>query len=580
MPRSDPRPSSVPSGGARAPSRAITVASGLLLGAALLGAPVAAVAGEEVTFVVVAEAGASASSATSAIHAAGGSIVRRNAAIGTYTVKSANDRFIETVSASTAIFGATGQRVIGQIPDAAPVKATDPEVEAVHDGGPGGPRHGGSTAGMDPLDPLAWGLTMVHSDQARAVNAGDPRVLVGILDSGIDASHPDLAGQVETSLSRNFTTDIPAIDGACEFAGCVDPPNWDDSGHGTHVAGTVAAAANGLGVSGVAPGVRLVSIRGGQDSGFLFLEPVTNALTYGADIGVDVINMSFYVDPWLYNCTANPADSPAAQIEQRTIIEAMNRALDYAHAKNVTLVGSLGNNHEDLGHPRPDASSPDYPPGTAYLRTIDNATCIDLPVEGHHVIGVSALGPSTSKADYSNYGVEQISVSAPGGWFRDGFGTPTYRTNGNQVLSTYPLHVLQAQGRVDSAGTITPAGTAAGVMKDCSGSVCGYYAYLQGTSMASPHATGVAALAVSRFGVKDPRIKGGLRLAPWKTELVLVEGAAEHPCPDPPLFSYTNVGRPAEFDALCEGTTEFNGFYGYGIVDAYATVTGSFEFPD
>ena len=47
-----------------------------------------------------------------------------------------------------------------------------------------------------------------------------------------------------------------------------------------------------------------------------------------------------------------------------------------------------------------------------------------------------------------------------------------------------------------------------------------------------------------------------------------------------PLFDYVNVGRPAEFDALCEGTTEFNGFYGSGIVDAYAAVTEKFEFPD
>ena len=208
--------------------------------------------------------------------------------------------------------------------------------------------------------------------------------------------------------------------------------------------------------------MRLVNIRGGQDSGYLFLGPVTNALTYGANIGVDVINMSFYVDPWLYNCTANPADSPEDQLEQRTIIEAMNRALDYAHSKYVTLVGSLGNNHEDLGHPRTDFSSPDYPPGEAYPRPIDNASCWDLPVEGHHVIGVSALGPSTAKADYSNYGLEQISVSAPGGWFRDGFGTPTFRTNGNQILSSYPLHILQEEGLVDPAGNITPAGAGLG----------------------------------------------------------------------------------------------------------------------
>jgi len=563
--------------------RALAAIMSTAIGAAiLLGAPAAAIGSDAAAtteYTVVAESGASSADVVKAIRAAGGSVTSQNTAIGTFTVQAAAAGFIETVSASSAVFGAAGQRPVGEIPDAAPVKGSDPEVESLHNGAAGGPRHGGSTAGMDPLDPLAWGLTMVKSDQARAVNAGDNRVLVGILDSGIDGAHPDLAGQLETSLSRNFTTDIPAIDGACEFASCVDPPNWDDSGHGTHVAGTVAAAANGLGVSGVAPGVRLVSIRGGQDSGYLFLGPVTNALTYGADIGVDVINMSFYVDPWLYNCTANPADSPTAQLEQRTIIEAMNRALDYAHSKDVTLIGSLGNNHEDLGFPRPDGTSPDYPPGTAYLRTIDNSTCVDLPVEGHHVIGVSALGPTTAKADYSNYGVEQISVSAPGGWFRDGFGTPTYRTNGNQVLSTYPLHVLQAQGRVDAAGNITPAGLAVGVMKDCDGTTCGYYAYLQGTSMASPHVTGVSALAVSRFGVKDPRHKGFLRLSPWKTEFVLTQGAAEHACPVPPLQDYTIVGRPAEFNALCQGTTDFNGFYGYGIVDAYATVTEDFEFP-
>jgi subtilisin family serine protease len=558
-----------------------SIGAGLFIAGLLLGAPVAVANDNQTEYVVLAEAGASSADVLRAIKEAGGTVTDRNDAIGSYTVLAPADGFVEAVAASKAVFGATGQRPIGRLPDANPVKVADPEVEAIHEGGPGGPRHGGSTAEMDPLDSFAWGLTMVKSDQAREVNAGDSRVLVGILDSGIDASHPDLAGQLETSLSRNFVTDIPLVDGPCEVASCVDPATVDDSGHGTHVAGTVAAAANGLGVSGVAPGVRLVNIRGGQDSGYLFLAPVTNALTYGADIGVDVINMSFYVDPWLYNCTANPADSPEDQLEQRTIIEAMNRALDYAHSKYVTLVGSLGNNHEDLGHPRTDFSSPDFPPGEAYPRPIDNASCWDLPVEGHHVIGVSALGPSTAKADYSNYGLEQISLSAPGGWFRDGFGTPTFRTVGNQILSTYPLRLLQDDGLVDPAGNITPDGIGFGVQKDCDSSgTCGYYAYLQGTSMASPHATGVSALAVSRFGTKDPRHKGSLRLAPWKTEFVLTEGAAEHPCPVPPLRTYTNEGRSVEFNALCEGTTEFNGFYGYGIVDAYAAVTEQLELPD
>jgi hypothetical protein len=89
--------------------------------------------------------------------------------------------------------------------------------------------------------------------------------------------------------------------------------------------------------------------------------------------------------------------------------------------------------------------------------------------------------------------------------------------------------------------------------------------------MASPHATGVAALIVSRFGNKTRH--GGITLEPWKVERHLLGTAAEHACPVPPLVSYANEGRPAEFDALCEGGLNFNGFYGYGIVDAYAAVT-------
>jgi subtilisin family serine protease len=103
----------------------------------------------------------------------------------------------------------------------------------------------------------------------------------------------------------------------------VDPADHDDGAHGTHVAGTIGAAANGGGVSGVAPNVTLVNIRAGQDSGFFFLQPTVDALIYAGDAGIDVVNMSFFVDPWLYNCQANPADSPEQQAQQRLIIQAM-----------------------------------------------------------------------------------------------------------------------------------------------------------------------------------------------------------------------------------------------------------------
>ena len=163
---------------------------------------------------------------------------------------------------------------------------------------------------IDPLDDKLWGLEMIRADQARKIEPGDRRVTVGILDTGVDASHPDIAPNFNWSLSRNFATGhARRRRRRARWPSCLDPVGTDDGGHGTHVAGTIGAAANGFGLSGVAPNVTLVELKGGQDSGYFFLDPVVNALTYAGDAGIDVVNMSFYVDPWLYNCTANPADS-------------------------------------------------------------------------------------------------------------------------------------------------------------------------------------------------------------------------------------------------------------------------------
>jgi subtilisin family serine protease len=345
-------------------------------------APAVSVPAGHAAFTVLLAGPAARDGVVAAIEAAGGHLMRENTAVSALVVDAPPAGFVERVSAIEGVFGATRAHVLGTAKSA-------PAAGAV-------PAAPGPT-GLDPLDTRLWGLSMVRADAARAVQPGDRRVLVGVLDTGVDGRHPDIAPNFDAGLSRNFVTDIPTdptgapLDGPCEFDGCVDPPDHDGGGHGTHVAGTVAAAANSSGVSGVAPNVTLVNIRAGQDAGLFFLQPVVDALTYGADIGLDVINMSFYVDPWRYNCIDNPADPPEARIEQRTTVEAMNRALEYAHTKGVTLVGSLGNENEDLGHPRQDTSSPNHPPGSEYTRPIDNATCADLPVEGPHVIGVAAL---------------------------------------------------------------------------------------------------------------------------------------------------------------------------------------------
>ena len=108
---------------------------------------------------------------------------------------------------------------------------------------------------------------------------------VGIIDTGIDASHPDLAKNFDRQRSRNFTQDIPAIDGPCEVATCIDAADTDDGGHGTHVAGTVAADDNRSVSAASLRTPKLVNLRAGQDSGYFFLYETVAALTAAGDCG-------------------------------------------------------------------------------------------------------------------------------------------------------------------------------------------------------------------------------------------------------------------------------------------------------
>jgi subtilisin family serine protease len=524
-------------------------------------------------YVVVFEGDAVAAATT--IAEAGGSVVDVNEAASIALVESADAGFVEEAEADGAVTGVVRNHAVGTSRPGVPHRfaAERPTAAERAIGGSKGRGRGGARG--DRAEPLAdrqWDMAMMDVDAAHRKATGRG-VDVGIIDTGIDASHPDLAPNFDRRRSRNFTMDIPAVDGPCEVPTCIDPADTDDNGHGTHVAGTVAADDNRFGIGGVAPDARLVNLRAGQDSGYFFLYETVAALTEAGNLRLDVVNMSFYTDPWIYNCASRDdyisGDVSDAEIaEQATVRELVLNAVTYAHERGVTLVAAAGNSHFDLALPeRPDATSPDYPPGSERPRVVTD-NCLDLPSEAPQVVSVSAVGPSTTKAAYSNYGFGDVELSAPGGWFRDGIGTPTFQTPANLILSSYPIDVAIAEGLANPDGT--PADDFSVQYCNRRGT-CGFYTTLQGTSMASPHAAGVAALVVDRYGHRTRG--GGKALDPDVVRRVLERTATDHACPAGGVEVYTDEGRPADWNAVCEGTPAENGLYGEGIVNAARAVS-------
>ena len=393
-----------------------------------------------------------------------------------------------------------------------------------------------SSPSPDPLGPCQWDMRAIGATSAGSyeLNLG-AGARIGDIDTGIDLTNTDIMPNVDVAASCVFLyADTPTSDPAEQVTrgDCSNKAALQDlAGHGTHTAGTMAAPINGIGVAGVAPEATIVVLKAGTAEGYFFTQSVVDALRYAGDQHLDVVNMSFFADPWLFNCRNDQ--------EQRAIVQKISAAARYAEQRGVVLVAAAGNEGIDLNHPIEDEISPDFPPDAAITRPVNN-NCVVLPTEIPGVVVVTATGAENLLSWYSTYG-NITDVAAPGG---SRFQTPTFDPNRGRVLSTYSA----------TAGDLAVEAGLGRLVQDTSGN---YYAWLNGTSMAAPHAAGVAALIRSAF----PNMPQASVVA------MLRSTATGMPCPDALDPGVEFFGAPEQF---CSGGIGSNNFYGEGLVNALA----------
>lgn len=340
-----------------------------------------------------------------------------------------------------------------------------------------------------------WGAVAMHAREAEAVNVKRAPVTVAVVDSGVEDTHPDLEGRVDTSRSVKCSVNGVATQ---DFYG------WrDEFYHGTHVAGIIAANHNDIGIDGIAPEASIVAIEATNDNRLIYPEYVTCAFMWAARHGVDVVNNSYSMDPWVYWSPTDP--------EQAAGLEAATRSIKYAQDKGLAVIAAAGNEGVDIDNPTIDNGSPTDVPTPTKNRAVNGGIRVPSMLDG--VAQVSAVGQaynvkpglSLGRAEFSNYG-DTIDFAAPG----------------DQIYSTVPL-------------LFYPSG----------------YAVADGMSMATPHVSGIAALIKS----VHPELSGAQVI-----DLMKKQAAANYGRLNAPIDGreYRGYGFLDALDAVTSGVNQID----------------------